>query len=201
MRIAAALALACSLLAGAAASAAPSTNPADMPAGQYVLDKEHASLIARVRHEGLAFYTVRLDRFDASFNYDPKAPEASKVTVTVDAASLDNGDAKMGPQFARQFLDVENNPSITFVSTAIVRGEGATGTMTGDLTFRGVTKPVTLDVTFGGYTSGILGQRAGFSARGRFKRSDFGSTYMLNPPLAFVDDEVELVIEAEFTKK
>jgi polyisoprenoid-binding protein YceI len=200
MRALPAIALACSLLALPAA-AAPSTNPADMPAGQYVLDKEHASLLARVRHEGLAFYTVRLNRFDASFAYDPKAPEASKVTVTVDAASLDNGDAKTSAQFAREFLDVDKNPTITFVSTAIARGEGNTGTMTGDLTFRGVTRPVTLEVTFGGYTSGILGQRAGFSARGRFKRSDFGSTYMLNPPLAFVDDEVELVIEAEFTKK
>ncbi|MDQ0466679.1 polyisoprenoid-binding protein YceI [Caulobacter ginsengisoli] len=201
MRRLAALALACSLIVGGTASAAPSTNPADMPAGQYVLDKEHASLIARVRHEGLAFYTVRLDKFDASFSYDPKAPEASKINVTVDAASLDNGNPKTSAEFARQFLDVDKNPTITFVSTAIARGEGNTGTMTGDLTFRGVTRPVTLDVTFGGYTSGILGQRAGFSARGKFKRSEFGSTYMLNPPLAFVDDEVELVIEAEFTKK
>lgn len=201
MRITAALALACSLMLGGAASAAPSTNPADMPAGQYVLDKAHSSLLARVRHDGLAFYTVRMNTLDASFAYDPKAPEASKVVVTVDAASLDNGDAKSGPKFASEFLDVEKNPTITFVSTAIVRGEGNTGTMTGNLTFRGVTKPVTLDVTFAGYTSGMLGQRAGFSARGKFKRSDFGSTYMLNPPLAFVDDEVELVIEAEFTKK
>lgn len=201
MRRLAAFALVASLLALPAA-AAPSTNPSDMPAGHYVLDKEHASLLARVGHEGgLAFYTVRFDRFDASFDYDPKAPEASKIQVTVEAASLDNGNTKTGAQFAREFLDADKNPTITFVSTAIVRGEGARGTMTGDLTLRGVTKPVTLDVTFGGYTSGILGQRAGFSARGRFKRSDFGSTYMLNPPLAFVDDEVELVIEVEFTKK
>lgn len=200
MRRLAALFLACSLIGGPV-MAAPSTNPADMPAGHYVLDKDHATLFARVRHEGVAFYTVRMNRFDASFDYDPKAPEASKVTVTVDAASLDNGDPKTGAQFAREFLDAEKNPTITFVSTAITRGEGNTGTMTGDLTFRGVTRPITLDVVFGGYASGVLGQRAGFSARGKFKRSDFGSTYMLKPPLAFVDDEVELVIDVEFTKK
>lgn len=200
MRPLAALALACALIGGPA-MAAPSTNPADMPAGHYALDKDHATLFARVRHEGVAFYTVRMDRFDASFDYDPKAPEASKISVTVDAASLDNGDTKTSAQFAREFLDVDKNPTITFVSTTITRGEGNSGTMTGDLTFRGVTKPITLDVTFGGYTSGILGQRAGFSARGKFNRSDFGSTYMLKPPLAFVDDEVELVIDVEFTKK
>lgn len=200
MRRPAALILACCLVGGPVL-AAPTTDPAQMPAGHYVLDKEHASLLARVRHEGVSFYTVRLNRFDASFDYDPKAPEASKVTVTVDAASLDNGDPKTSGQFAREFLDVDKNPTITFVSTAITRGPGDTGTMTGDLTFRGVTRPITLDVTFGGYTAGILGQRAGFSARGRFNRSDFGSTYMLKPPLAFVDDAVELVIEVEFTRK
>jgi polyisoprenoid-binding protein YceI len=200
MRRLAALVLACALVGGPVL-AAPSTDPADMPAGHYVLDKPHASLVARVRHVGLSLYTVRFNSFDASFDYDPKAPEASKVSVTVDARSLDNGNAETGPKFANEFLDADKSPTMTFVSTSIVRGEGNKGTMTGDLTFHGVTKPVTLDVTFDGFSSGILGQRAGFSARGSFKRSDFGSTYMLNPPLAFVADDVELVIEAEFTKK
>jgi polyisoprenoid-binding protein YceI len=200
MRFAAAFVLVCSLIGGPVL-AAPTTNPADMPAGHYVLDKDHASLVARVRHGGLALYTVRFNSLDASFDYDPKSPEASKISVTVDAKSLDNGNAATGPKFADEFLGAAKSPTMTFVSTAIVRGGGSTGTMTGDLTFHGVTKPVTLNVTFDGYSSGMLGQRAGFSARGTIKRSEFGSTYLLNPPLAIVDDEVELVIEAEFTKK
>jgi polyisoprenoid-binding protein YceI len=200
MRRLAALVLACGLIALPAA-AAPTTDPADMPAGQYVLDPAHASLIARVRHVGLSRYTVRFDKLDARFDYDPKTPAASKVSVTVDATSLDNGDPRVSAKFAEEFLDAGKSPTITFVSTAIVLGEGNSGTMTGDLTFRGVTRPVTLNVTFDGYLSGLMGQRAGFSAQGTIKRSAFGSTYMLNPPLAFVGDDVDLDIEAEFTRK
>ncbi|MFZ5671213.1 MAG: YceI family protein [Pseudomonadota bacterium] len=197
--LAAAFALA--LLAAPLAAAAPSTNPADMPAGTYVLDKTHASLIARVRHMGQSAYTVRFTGFDASYSYDPRAPAASRVEATIPAASLDTGEAKFDAEFAEKFLDARANPTIRFVSTAIVPGPGNRGTMTGDLTFRGVTRPVTLDVVFEGYTAGLAGQRSGFSARGTIKRSDFGSDFLLHPPLAFVGDEVELILELEFVKK
>lgn len=189
------------LLAAPAASAAPSTNPDDMPAGTYVVDKTHASLIARVRHMGLAAYTVRFTGFDASYSWDPKAPQTARVEATLQAASLDTGEAKFNGEFAEKFLDAGANPTIRFVSTSIVQTSPGKGTMTGDLTLRGVTRPVTLDVTFGGYASGIGGQRSGFSARGVIKRSEFGSTFLLNPPLALVGDEVELILELEFVKK
>ena len=165
-------ALALVLMSAPMASAAPSINPADMPAGTWVVDKTHASLIARVRHMGLSAYTVRFTDFDADYTYDPKAPAASKVTATFQAASLDTGNAKFNGEFADKFLDATANPTITFVSTAITPGEGNTGTMTGDLTFRGV-----------------------------IKRSDFGSTFLLRPPLAMVGDEVELILALEFVKK
>ena len=76
-----------------------------------------------------------------------------------------------------------------------------TGKVTGNLAFMGVTKPVTLDVTYnGGMDSAALyaGRPAvGFSARATLKRSDFGSTRYA----AFVGDEVEIIIEAEFTRR
>eukprot|EP01035_Chromulina_nebulosa_P042028 gene42028-56900_t len=98
------------------------------------MDKTHASLIARVRHMGLSYYTVRFTDFDAAYVYDPEAPAASKVTATFQTASLDTGNAKFDGDFADKFLDADANPTITFVSTAITPGEGNIGTMTGDLT-------------------------------------------------------------------
>lgn len=196
-----AAALAFLLMTAPIASAAPSTNPADMPAGTYGVDAKHASLIARVKHMGLSAYTVRFTDFDASYSYDPAAPAASTVKAVIQASSLDTGVEKYDSDFAEKFLDASANPTITFVSTAITPGPGNVGTMTGDLTLRGVTRPVTLDVVFDGYVSGIAGQRSGFSARGVIKRSDFGSTFLLNPPLAMVGDEVELILEVEFVKR
>jgi polyisoprenoid-binding protein YceI len=186
----------CLALIASPAMAAPATDPAKMPAGTYVLEKTHASLLARVRHMGLTSYTLRLNRFDATYDWDPARPEAAKLSVTIDMTSLDVGDPKISKDFAEDFLDAKKNPKATFVSTAIVR-DGDRGKVTGDLTFHGVTKPVTLDVIFRGYESGLLGARAGFSATGAFKRSDFGSDNMS----MFAGDDIELIIEVEFVRK
>ena len=196
-----AAALALVLLTAPMASAAPSVDPAAMPAGTYAVDKTHASLIARVKHMGLSAYTVRFTGFDASYVWDPKSPQTARVEALLQAASLDTGEPKFNGEFAEKFLDARANPTIKFVSTSIVQTSPGKGTMTGDLTLRGVTKPVTLDVVFDGYASGLGGQRSGFSARGVIKRSDFGSTFLLNPPLALVGDEVELILELEFVKQ
>ncbi|HYE45297.1 MAG TPA: YceI family protein [Caulobacter sp.] len=191
-----AAALVAATLCGTPALAAPATDPGKMPAGTYVLEKTHASLIARVRHMGLSNYTMRFNRFEASYDWDPRNPEAARVTVTVDTTSLDVGDPKTSANFADDYLDARDHPKATFVSRQIKR-EGSKGQLIGDLTLRGVTRPVTLDVEFRGYDSGILGSRAGFSATGLIKRSDFGSTSMS----LFAADDIELIIEVEFVRK
>ena len=200
-RLAILVAVAVAVLAGATcASAEPkpaSHIPGDAPAGLYVLDKSHASLTVSLSHMGLSHYTMRFNVLDASFSYDPKAPDASKVEATIDANSLDVGNAKVSAAFAHDFLAAEEHPKITFVATAI-QYTGDHGTMTGDLTLRGQTRPVTLDVTFNGTGPGLLGgHRMGFSANGDIKRSDFGSTAWRS----VVGDEVHVVIEAEFQRK
>ncbi|OZA84574.1 MAG: polyisoprenoid-binding protein, partial [Caulobacter sp. 39-67-4] len=67
-------ALAAALLTAPAALAAPgvnSTKPADLPAGNYVLDKTHAVLTAKLSHMGFSNYTLRFTKLDANFTYDP----------------------------------------------------------------------------------------------------------------------------------
>ena len=191
------------LAASPAASAAPgvsSTKAADLPAGAYVLDKSHASLTAKLSHMGFSNYTLRFTKFDAGFSYDPKAPQASKITVTVDPASLETG----APSFNKEligdgWLEAGKYPTITFVSTSVDVGDGVHGKVAGDLTFHGVTKPVVLDVAFNGVGAGLApgSTRTGFSATTTIKRTDFGvSKYA---PL--VGDDVTLAIEVEFTPK
>jgi polyisoprenoid-binding protein YceI len=189
------LALALPLMAAAPVSVS------DLQGGRYVLDPHHASVIARVSHMGVSLYTVRFDTLDAAIDYDAAHPERTRVTASVDPASLDVS-ADYSKQFAEEFLTVSKFPRATFVSTSIQPGAGTSGTMTGDLTLMGVTKPVTFNVTLIG--SGHeplpipLGRRAaGFEATTTIKRSDFGSTFLGN----MVGDDVTLQIEAEFEKK
>ena len=111
------LMLTASLMTGAVAYAAPDANPANMPAGSYVLEKTHASINAKVMHHGYAFYHFRFDKFDASYDFDPKNPTASKVVVTVDTKSMNTGYAKADEKFPVEFLAADKYPTATFKST------------------------------------------------------------------------------------
>jgi len=202
-------AVAVALLTAPAALAAPgvsSTKPADLPAGRYVLDKTHASVVGKIKHMGFSNYQFRFTKVDAEFTYDPKAPQDARIMVTIDPASIDTstGADAFGLKFNKElagdgWLEANKYPTATFVSTKVEPGAGQVGKVYGDLTLHGVTKPVVLDVTFNGVGSGFMpgSVKTGFSASTTIKRSEFGvSKYV---PL--VGDEVALSIEVEFDKK
>ncbi len=191
---------------------AAAQTPNDAAPGTYAMDLSHTSVTLRVSHIGLSAYTARFNQVDGKLVFDPANPSAQSVSAVIDAASLDTAypdaktldfDAKVG----KEFLDVASHPKITFVSTKVEPTGARTARVTGDLTLRGVTKPVVLEAVFnGGYKAGGMdpaGNRIGFSARTRFKRSDYGITYGLPAPgtTMGVGDEVEVTIESEFTMK
>lgn len=196
------LAIAALVLAAPLAAAAAPANVADLQSGHYVLDPRHASVIARVSHEGVSLYTLRFDVLDASFDYDAAHPERTRVTASVDPGSLDVN-ADYSKNFAEEFLHASKFPKATFVSTSVQPGAGVSGVMTGNLTLMGVTKPVTFNVTLTGAghevqpTPPFGRQAAGFEATTTIHRSDFGSTFLNN----LVGDDVTLQIEAEFAKR
>lgn len=191
------LALALAATPLAYASAAPNADPAALPAGTYVLDKTHASVVGKVQHFGFSAYTFRFNSIDASFSYDPRSPEASKLTVTIDANSLSTGFDKADAEFPNEFLAADKAPKITFVSKSITR-TGSKGRVAGDLTLGGVTKPAILDVTYNGFGATMgPANRAGFSATTVVKRSEFG----LNKYVPAIGDDIPLAIEVEFTKQ
>jgi polyisoprenoid-binding protein YceI len=197
-----ALALASLPLAGSCAiTATQSVETAG--AGAYALEKPHASLTWRVKHMGLSSYTARFADFDATLDFDPDNVEAAKLKAVINPMSVRTDhptDAEWDRRIGRDLFRAETFPQIVFESTAVRRTGEFTGEVTGDLSFLGVTKPATLAVTFNGAAPRAALYRGkdavGFSARGVLKRSDFGLTRYS----AFVGDEVEVLIEAEFTK-
>lgn len=179
--------------------------PVDQPSGMYALDPAHASVLWRVSHFGLSMYTGRFNTIAAQLDFDGQAPQNSKISVTIAAASVDTGHQALGgkkdfnAEIANAAFGAEKNPQITFVSTSVTRTGPASGKLIGDLTLNGVTKPDMLDVTFyGGKANPFNGkQRLGFAARGKIKRADWGVTNWAGA----IGEDVELVIEAEFQKQ
>lgn len=181
----------------------------DAPSGAYRLDKHHSSIILRATHFGLSHYTLRMTDFDATLQFDAEEPAQSSVTATVAANSVEteySGDRDFDAELQNsEWLDAATHPTITFTSTALELTGPNTARMTGDLSIRGITHPARFDVTFNnGYRQhpmGMPGALLGFSAVGSFKRSDYGMMVLQPQPGTNigVSDEVEIIIEAEFT--
>ncbi|MEM6495170.1 MAG: YceI family protein [Pseudomonadota bacterium] len=175
-------------------------------AGTYKLDRAHGSLVWKVSHLGLSFYTARFDTFDATLKIDPEKPAEAKLTVTVDAKSVNTGfpfpqsedfDKKIAED--PKFLNANEHPTITFVSTGVEVTGDKTAKVTGDLTLLGVTKPVVMDVALNGQIVHPFKKKPalGFSGSAKIKRSEFGLTHLVGP----VGDDVELLMEVEFIKE
>src|SRR5580658_1225340 len=102
-------------------------------------------------------------------------------------------------------FDVEKFPTITFVSTGVVKSGEDSFEVVGDLTIHGVTNAVDLDVEdvtpemkdpFGFF-------RRGATAKATILRSDFGLKYnaVLETGGVVIGDEVHITIDVEFTRK
>jgi polyisoprenoid-binding protein YceI len=196
----------------AAVAEAPAEEVAYGQAATYKVDPAHTSVIWRVNHLGVSKYTARFKTVDATLVFNPADLAANSVEVTIDPLSVETdfvGDYKGTHQdspYATWNEDLGKSPTwfngtahpqITFKSTSAAQSSPNTGTVTGDLTFLGVTKPVTLDVTYNGMIQlpwTPEQDRIGFSATTTLKRSDFG----MSENLAFVGDDVEVIIETEF---
>ena len=194
--------------AGGNKSITPVTTTA--PAGDYVIDRSHASLIFKVNHLGFSNYTARFKRFNAGLHFEPGNPTASSVTATVDATSIETDfpnpeTLDFNAQLrGEQFLDTAKYPEMTFRSTSIELTGPNTANITGDLTLHGVTHPMVLQTTFNGGYPGMSmdpNARIGFSAQGVLKRSEFGMGFGVPAPGSTfgVGDEVTVILEAEFS--
>lgn len=182
---------------GGLASGAAAADDSGAISGQYQSEAKHRYITFSYMHQGLSRPHLRWRDWDASLDWNAEDPTASSISVDIKAASIDSGvDEFDGHLRGEQFFDVENHPNITFVSTSLTKSSDTTGTMTGDLTIKGITKPVTLDVTMNNGFFDARGNqyKIGFSAKGSVKRSDYGVD--LYTP--FVGDEVDVVIESEF---
>jgi polyisoprenoid-binding protein YceI len=178
----------------------------DVPGGAYTLDKYHSSLILRANHLGFSNYTARFKTFDAQLQFDPMNPASATLAVTVDPKSLDVENPPAGflaDLIGKSWLDTEQFPELTYRSTSVELTSPNTMSINGELTLHGVTKPVLLEATFnGGYAGHPMDKNAriGFSARGAFKRSDFGIAYGVPAPgtTMGVSDNIEVIVETEF---
>jgi len=166
-------------------------------AGQYTLDKSHATLLFKVEHFGLSEYVGRFNEFDATLDFDSENIEQTKLEAIIEMKSLDINHQSLRIQLlSPKWLDQANHSQAKLTSVGLRQVSESNFELNGNLAWRGITKPIVLQVKFNGGANNLLTRKytIGFHASGSFLRSDYG----LKTYLPIVGDKVKIDVYAEF---
>ena len=175
-------------------------------AATWEIDPAHSTIAFSVRHMMVSNVRGQFAKFTGTVEGDEAHPEATKITTTIDAASIDTGNAKRDEHLrGPDFLDVAKFPTLTFASKKVDKAGEGKWKITGDLTLHGVTREVVLDLddVTGPVKDPMGNLRAGGEARTKIDRQDFGISYSktLDAGGAVVGNEVTITIDVEVTRK
>ncbi|WP_437509822.1 YceI family protein [Sorangium sp. So ce1099] len=182
---------------------APSATPSQ--AARWTIDASHSSVSFSVRHMMISNVRGEFERVAGEVTYDPRRPEASKISATIDVASIHTREAKRDEHLrSADFFDAGTYPTITFVATSVRRrGDGLD--IAGDLTIRGVSREVTLAVSelSGENTDPYGNRRLGATATTKIRRSDFGMNFnaLLETGGVVVGDEISIHLDIQLIKQ
>ena len=168
-------------------------------AGAWELDPTHSALEFVARYAMFTLVRGRFTSFSGAVVIDPMHPEATQITVDIDAASVDSAmpvrDAHVRGE---EFLDVERHPNIAFRSSGATLLGAGRYSVSGQLTIRGITQPVRLVAELFGRAPDMLGYpRLGFKVEAKLQRARWNITW--NAPVlgggVVLADDVDLELD------
>jgi polyisoprenoid-binding protein YceI len=164
--------------------------------GDYTVDVAHTRIGIRARHAMVTTVRGAFTAFAGTAHLDAAEPTASGVTLRIDAASIDTGNADRDAHLrSADFFDVATYPEIVFASTGVEQRESDVYRVTGDLTIRDVTRSVAVDFTLTGSALDPLGNlRVGFEGALALRRSDWELTWnaALETGGVLVSDKIQI---------
>lgn len=170
------------------------------------IDPAHTHVGFAVRHLMISTVKGRFADVQGVVRTDERDSGTAMVDVTIGAASIDTRQVERDTHLrSADFLHAARFPAITFRSRPI-EGIPLEGDfrLVGDLTIRGITREVALAVSQQGRVTDPWGnERAGFSARTKIDRRDFGLTWnqALEAGGVLVGNEVRISAEVELVRQ
>jgi len=171
----------------------------------WTLDPAHSNVGFSVRHMMITNVRGEFQKFSGEVAYDPADPGATRISATVDVASIHTREAARDAHLrSADFFDAEKFPAITFTSRSVDRaGDGLV--VIGDLSIRGVSREVrlTVDEMSAEHTDPWGNRRIGAAAKTKIRRSEFGITWNTALELGgvLVGDEITIHIEASLVRQ
>lgn len=146
-------------------------------AQSWKIDPNHSSIMFNAKHYGIAFINGRFMEFEATVEGGtPEDFTDAKVAFTAQVSSVSTGAEGRDNHLKRDdFFDMENHPTISFVSKSFTKSSDNMYKVVGDLTMKGNTKEVELSANHIGSTKNRDGSnKVGFQLTGSVDRNDFG---------------------------
>jgi polyisoprenoid-binding protein YceI len=144
--------------------------------GSYTIDPSHSRIGFVARHAMVTKVRGTFNQFEGSGHFDTEDPSKSSLELTIEAASIDTRNADRDAHLrSNDFFDMEQYPTISFVSTAVEPVDGEHYRVTGDLTIKDVSKSVSIDLEYTGAAVDPFGnQRIGLEGSTTVNRKDWG---------------------------
>jgi polyisoprenoid-binding protein YceI len=191
----------------ASTSTVPAPVPGAFPGGSsWHIDPAHSHVEFAVRHLMISSVKGAFGDVQGTVWVDGSDSRTVLVDVTIQVASIDTRQEQRDAHLrSADFFDAARFPTITFRSR-MLKGNDLDGNfhLVGDLTIRDVSREVVLDVSAEGRLTDPWGaERAGFSARGKIDRRDFGLTWnqALETGGALVGNDVKITVEVELIRQ
>jgi polyisoprenoid-binding protein YceI len=170
----------------------------DLPAGTWTVDASHSVLGFVARHLMVTKVRGSFTDFEGTVKVGDDVAD-SQVSAVAQLASVDTGSADRDAHLrSGDFFDVENNPTMSFISTEVTPDA-----LKGDLTIKGVTRPVEFDLEFGGLATDPWGnQKAGFEATTEINRKDWGLEWnvALEGGGVLVSEKIKINLDVQLLK-
>lgn len=180
---------------------------------RWTFEPGHTAAEFCARHMMVTYVRGHFKNVSGSLVFDPENPGQSSAEVTIDAGTIWTGQPQRDAHLrSADFLDVENHPRITFAGHQVEVAGARDYIVRGALTIRGVSREVELRVNY-------LGQwrtpwweehdgkwidkgpkvRAGFVAKTRINRHDFGVSWndVVDKGGVVVGNTIDITIDAE----
>ena len=179
--------------------------PALAGATTWNIDSDHSDVGFKVRHLMVSNVKGSFEKKSGVVTVDDKDITKSKVSVTIETASVNTNVAKRDEHLrSADFFDSAKYPTMTFVSKKVAKAGKGKLKVTGDLTLHGITKQVVLDVEgLSAESKDPWGNtRSGAFASTKINRKDFGLVYnaALETGGVAVGEEVAISLEIELIK-
>lgn len=165
----------------------------------YRLDAGSSNVTAKVSFFGLGNRSAQFPKMYGTVTIVPNQPHRAQINVTFDASALTSKDASTTRRLkGEKFFNVARHPTVRFSGRSLKMTSATKGTVSGQLTARGVTRAQTLNVTFDTNPFKVArGRPISFTGTTRIDRRHYGmKSYQL-----VVGNKVDITLKARMVPR